>query len=147
VVVLHGPAEVGKSALAIHASHLVKDHFPDGQFYLDLSAPDADPVGHMLRALGLRPELVPPDGPEASARLRTMLADRRVLVVLEQAAGAEMISCCLPAGVGCATIMTTRSPITLGCRTVHIGVSRPVPQRDLFRARHGDRMLPVRVGG
>ena len=116
VVAIHGPGGVGKSALAVAAAHDAAKHFPDGQLYVDLqgSTPGLVPLTpgevlpHFLRALGVPPARIPADPGEAGALLRTCLADRRVLVVADNAVDAAHVAPLLPAAPGCAVVVTSR---------------------------------------
>lgn len=120
VVVLSGTAGVGKSALALQVAHTLRERFPDGQLYLHLhgATPGMTPVttGHaltaLLRDLGVAPRHIPEHPDAAAALLRTVLAPTRTLVVLDDAATAAQVRPLLPAGAGCAVIVTSRSPLT-----------------------------------
>jgi DNA-binding SARP family transcriptional activator len=113
-VALHGPVGSGKSALAVAVAHEVAGRFPDGQLYVDLagrSAPDppgtADVLARLLAALD-----APVDGrypvDALSARFRSVLAGQRLLLVLDNADRAAQVSPLLPAGAGCAVLVTSR---------------------------------------
>jgi len=115
VVVVTGTGGVGKTALAIHWAHQVRAHFPDGQLYVNLrgyaAAPPMRPVealAHFLHALGVTAEQVPVELEEAAALYRTLLADRRVLVVLDNAGHAEQVRPLLPGSKGCLVLVTSR---------------------------------------
>ena len=104
VVVVSGAAGVGKTALASRWAHQVADDFPDGQLYVDLRGfgPD-EPVAPMealsgfLRTLGVaRPEELTGQA-ERSARFRTLMSDRRAVVVLDNARSAAQVEPLLPA--------------------------------------------------
>lgn len=113
---IHGPGGRGKSALVLRVAHLAAERFPDGQLYVDLqgSTPGRQPVEaaqvlqHFLRALGAPPLAIPSDPIEAAALYRSMLADRRVLVVLDNAIDASQVIPLLPAGPGSAILVTSR---------------------------------------
>ena len=113
---VHGPGGRGKSALVLRVAHLAADLFPDGQLYVDLqgSTPGRDPVEavqvlqHFLRALGAPPLAIPSEADEAAALYRSMLAGRRVLVVLDNAIDASQVIPLLPAGPGSAMLVTSR---------------------------------------
>ncbi|MFD5316087.1 BTAD domain-containing putative transcriptional regulator [Streptomyces sp. NPDC127098] len=115
IVYVEGTAGVGKTALVVHCAHQVADDFPDGQLFADLRGFDqlgpAHPteiLGGFLRALGIPAQRVPPDTRERSDLFRTLLAKRRVLVVLDNAAHADQIRPLLPGSRGCAVLITTR---------------------------------------
>ncbi|WP_283138246.1 AfsR/SARP family transcriptional regulator [Rhizohabitans arisaemae] len=120
VLALHGTGGVGKSILALRAAHDAADRYPGGQLYVDLqgSTPGLPPLrpaevlGRFLRALGMRPGEVPAAPAEAAAAYQSMLAERRVLVVLDNAVGAAQVAPLLPAGDGCAALVTSRSALT-----------------------------------
>lgn len=116
VVLVGGPAGIGKSTLALHWAHRIADRFPDGQLYVALRGYDpagpavgaADALRGMLSALGV-PASRMPDGVDAlSGAYRTLLASRRVLVVLDDAADAARLGPLLPAGPGCLALVTSR---------------------------------------
>ncbi|MCR6482502.1 tetratricopeptide repeat protein [Amycolatopsis sp. OK19-0408] len=102
--VLTGTAGVGKTALAVRWAHLVRDRFPDGQLYLDLRGfdPDHEPLtpavaaAQLLRALGTDPRAIPPDPDGRTALWRSLLADRAVLVLLDNARDSAQVTPLLP---------------------------------------------------
>lgn len=112
-VVVVGPPGVGKSALAVHAAHGLRGRFPDGQWYVDLrGARDprdpADALRELLETSGV-PAPAVPAGTEARSRLlRQRLDDRRVLVVLDDAADAAQVAALLPGGGGSRVLVTSR---------------------------------------
>ncbi|MEU1179531.1 BTAD domain-containing putative transcriptional regulator [Streptomyces sp. NPDC005820] len=119
VCVVHGMGGVGKSALALHVAHRVAASFPDGRLYADLRGGDlvraAGPgeiVAEFLRALGVRAEHVPGALSERTALYRTVLARRRVLVVLDDAAGDRQVQPLLPGTGGSAALVTSRRRLT-----------------------------------
>jgi len=110
-----GMPGIGKTALALHWAHLFRHEFPDGDLYADLRAslpgrrvsPDAV-LARFLRALE-GPRLAVPDDPdEAGALYRTVLAGRRVLIVLDDVSDAEQVRALLPAAPGSLVIATSR---------------------------------------
>jgi DNA-binding SARP family transcriptional activator/tetratricopeptide (TPR) repeat protein len=117
VAVIVGEPGIGKSALAVHAAHAVRDRYPDGQIYLDLSGGDAgaidpfDAVGQVLSSLGLRQNAIPPALQPRSAMLRTLLADRRILLVLDNASYTGQVRPLLPNTADCGVLVTTRAPL------------------------------------
>ncbi|MCX4558936.1 tetratricopeptide repeat protein [Streptomyces phaeochromogenes] len=120
VAVVSGMAGVGKSALGVQVAHGLRAEFPDGQLYVRLhgATPGVPPltVGQalaaLLRDLGVEPRGVPEHPDAASALLRSMLAPTRTLLVLDDAVNAAQVRPLLPAGPGCAVIVTSRSPLT-----------------------------------
>lgn len=110
-----GSAGIGKTALAVRWGHQVADRFPDGQLYVDLRghAPGEpvrpiDALAQFLRGLGVPAAEIPAEESAAAARYRSLLADRRVLVLLDNAAGAAQVRPMLPASAGCLTLVTSR---------------------------------------
>lgn len=119
VAVVAGSAGVGKTALAVHWAHRVRDRFPDGQLYVDLRGYARDepmrPVevlAQFLRSLGAAPQDVPANEEAATARYRSLLADRRVLVVLDNAADASQVRPLLPASGACLVLVTSRNRLS-----------------------------------
>ena len=129
VVVITGQGGVGKASLAVRAAHGVAGHFPDGQLFADLHGGTAYPVGPMqvlerflrrwvCRAAGTR-------GLDERAEVyRDLLADRKILVVLDDAAGEGQVSPLLPGTQAAAVLITSRHPLTglAGARHVEVGV-------------------------
>ncbi|MEV0274902.1 BTAD domain-containing putative transcriptional regulator [Streptomyces sp. NPDC050610] len=135
VATLTGLAGVGKTALAVHAAHAVSAAFPDGQLYVDLRGGDPDAMSgsaalaHFLRTLGVSDAELP-DGLEQQAALyRSLLAGRRMLVLLDNARDTRQLRPLLPGALGCAVLVTSRSrTITLsGARLVDVEL---LPERD-----------------
>ncbi|GGX64975.1 AfsR/SARP family transcriptional regulator [Streptomyces fructofermentans] len=118
--VVSGMAGVGKSALGVHVAHGLRAEFPDGQLYVRLhgATPGVPPLApgqalaSLLRDLGVESCGVPEHPDAASALLRSLLAPTRTLLVLDDAASAAQVRPLLPAGPGCAVIVTSRSPLT-----------------------------------
>lgn len=117
VVAISGRGGVGKSSLAIRVAHELSEHFPDGQLYADLRTADSDDeqagqLARFLRALGIAGRAVPATLDERAALYRSMLADKRVLVVLDEVADEDQVLPLLPGSPGCAVIIT--SAVRLG---------------------------------
>jgi DNA-binding SARP family transcriptional activator/tetratricopeptide (TPR) repeat protein/transcriptional regulator with XRE-family HTH domain len=110
-----GKAGVGKTTLAVHAAHQLRPLFPDGQLYVNLRGVEAqalDPaevLGGFLRALGVDGRLLPDDVDDRARLYRSLLADRRVLVLLDNAADAAQVHPLLPGGAGNAVLVTSRN--------------------------------------
>ena len=118
VVILSGPPGVGKTALAVHVAHQVRADYPDGQLYADLqgyspSAPltPAVVLARFLHALGIPADQVPTDQEDQAGLYRSLLADRRGLVVLDNAAEPRQVRPLLPGQPGCAALVTSRSDL------------------------------------
>ncbi|MFF3796880.1 BTAD domain-containing putative transcriptional regulator [Streptomyces sp. NPDC002134] len=119
-LVISGMVGVGKSATALQVAHQMKERFSDGQLYLDLhgATPGTTPLtpaqalAALLRHLGVDPRHIPEPPAAAAALLRTLLAPTRTLLVLDDVAHAAQVRPLLPAGPGCAVIVTSRSPLT-----------------------------------
>ncbi|HET8659327.1 MAG TPA: tetratricopeptide repeat protein [Micromonosporaceae bacterium] len=146
ILAVAGPAGVGKTALAIHWAHQVQDRFPDGQLYVDLRGPEHErpttpeqALDELLRALGVPGEKIPL-GVDARAELfRSLLAKRRVLVLLDNARVPEQVNPLLPDSPGCAAIVTSRSSLS----GLSAGVARTVP---LDRLRPAEAVALLREG-
>jgi DNA-binding SARP family transcriptional activator len=117
VAVVHGPGGVGKSALVLRWAHRVADRFPDGQLHLDLRGfGPGQPTGPaaalevLLRALGVPDKQVPPGVDERAALLRTAVAGKRLLLVLDNAHEAEQVRPLLP-GAGSLVLVTSRNQL------------------------------------
>jgi pentatricopeptide repeat protein len=112
--VVTGLGGTGKTSLAVHVAHQVSGQFPDGQLFAGLSKPRgcpvaaADVLGGFLRALGVAADRLPDTEAERAAMLRSVLAGRRVLVVLDDARNSPQVAPLLPGTAGCAVIVTTR---------------------------------------
>ncbi|WP_195911277.1 AfsR/SARP family transcriptional regulator [Streptomyces kaniharaensis] len=124
VVTVTGMGGVGKSALAVHAAHLLRDRFPDGQLHLDLrgfgaSAPREthEVLASLLADLhtatsSASVRLLPDHTDDRAALLRTVLADRRILLVLDNARDSAQVLPLLPGTGACAVIVTSRNTLT-----------------------------------
>ncbi|GFE23539.1 AfsR/SARP family transcriptional regulator [Streptomyces nigrescens] len=116
LAVVAGPAGVGKTACAVQWAHLYAGSFPDGQLFADLrgfgegdEASPAEILRDFLLALGTPPERVPGSAQAASALFRSLVAERRLLVVLDNARSSAQVRPLLPGGPRCATVVTSRS--------------------------------------
>ncbi len=133
VSAVSGKAGVGKSALAVHVAHQLAADFRDGQLYASLRGAGAAGVtplepaeilGRFLRAVGVDGGAVPAGVEERAALYRSRLAGRRVLVVLDDAAGEAQVRPLLPGSPGCAVLVTSRARLAglAGARLVHLDV-------------------------
>jgi DNA-binding SARP family transcriptional activator/tetratricopeptide (TPR) repeat protein len=129
IVTLSGKGGVGKTALALRAGHRLRDTFPDGQLYAELR----DASGHaktpasileqFLRSFGISPATIPRDLDDLTAMYRSLLAERRLLIVLDNAAGASQVEPLLPGSLGCAVIITSRNRLTGSAGATHVEVA------------------------
>ncbi|WP_190122443.1 ATP-binding protein [Streptomyces inusitatus] len=116
VHVVAGTAGAGKTSLVLHWAHQVKDQFPDGQLFINLRGYDpgepvtaAQALQRFLRALGVAPAEVPQDVDDAAAMYRSLIADRRVLILLDNAATVSQVRPLLPGGGDSLAVVTSRS--------------------------------------
>ncbi|MDP4503346.1 AfsR/SARP family transcriptional regulator [Nonomuraea turcica] len=139
IAVVVGPPGVGKSALAVHCAHAVRAHYPEGQFHLCLGGTDpapADPgdlLAEALRALGVAEAALPASVHERATLYRSLLADRPMLVFLDDAADAAQVRALLP-GSGCAVLVTSRRRITElpGALLLELDVLSPAEGEELL---------------
>lgn len=110
-----GTAGVGKTALAIHWAHRIRDRFPDGDLYVNLRGFDPGPptppgqvLDGFLRAFDIAPDRIPAGLDNRAGLLRSLLHERRVLLVLDNAASPEQVRPLLPNAPGCLVIVTSR---------------------------------------
>ncbi|WP_157250815.1 AfsR/SARP family transcriptional regulator [Nonomuraea typhae] len=142
IVTVSGGGGVGKTSLAVHGAHRVRDRFPDGQLHVDLRGAGPDPVppagvlARFLRALGVGERRIPESLADRSALFRSVLAGRRVLLVLDNAASAAQVTPLLPGGDGCAVLVTSRARMTdlPGARVVDLAALDPAEATGLFVA-------------
>ncbi|MFI8848881.1 AfsR/SARP family transcriptional regulator [Streptomyces sp. NPDC053499] len=149
-----GMAGVGKTTLAVHWAHEIAHRFPDGQLYANLrgfdptgSAMPADEAVHtFLDALGVPPSQMPGRPDTRAALYRSLLAERRVLLLLDNARDTEQVRPLLPSGPGCLAIITSRNQLTglIASDGAHPLTLNPLPlteARDFLARRIGaDRM-------
>lgn len=111
VVVITGAAGAGKTGFAVRAAREIAHRFPDGQLFADLKGRTASTPGTLdrfLRALGMHPEAVPPRAEDRVLAYRSLLADRRVLVLLDDARDEAQVRMLLPGSPDCAVLVTSR---------------------------------------
>ncbi|MEZ3182577.1 tetratricopeptide repeat protein [Streptomyces pimonensis] len=119
LVVISGAPGVGKTTFAVHHAHHLAPSFPDGQLFVNLCgfhphAPAVEPgdaLHGFLTALGVPAQRIPEDTAGRSTLFRSLLADRRVLLVLDNARDEQQVRPLLPAGTGCLTLVTSRNQL------------------------------------
>jgi DNA-binding SARP family transcriptional activator len=145
-----GMAGVGKTALAVHWARKVAGRFPDGQLYVNLRGYDTEGAaitaeevtGWFLVALGIPAGLIPADAQARCGLYRSVLAGRRVLIVLDNARDAAQVRPLLPGGGGCLVVVTSRSSLAglaaaEGARPLRLGP---------LTAEEAVRLLAARLG-
>lgn len=142
---------MGKSALAVRWAHEVAEFFPDGQLYINLRGfdhasaplPPAQAISEFLGALQVPAERVPPS-PEAQASLyRSMLAGKRMLVILDNARDSDQVRSLLPASAACAVVITSRN-VLRGLAATHGSVQLGLPE---FTNEEARELLAARMPG
>ena len=154
IAAVTGTAGVGKTALAVHWAHRVRARFPDGQMYLNLRGFDtggsamtpAEALRVLLDGLGVASERVPQD-PDARAGLyRSLMAGRRMLVLLDNARDAEQVRALLPGTPTSLIVVTSRDQLTplvagSGTHPLVLDLLRPAEARQLLANRLGSQRV------
>jgi tetratricopeptide (TPR) repeat protein/transcriptional regulator with XRE-family HTH domain len=145
-----GTAGVGKTALAVRWAHRMADAFPDGQLYVNLRGydpdrpvPAAEALAGFLRALGVAGQEIPLEEAERAARFRSLLAGRRLLVVLDNAATVEQVRPLLPGSPSVMVLVTSRD--ALAGLVARDGARRL--DLDLLPAADAAALLRALIGG
>ncbi|GAA0619515.1 tetratricopeptide repeat protein [Kutzneria viridogrisea] len=151
-VVLNGPGGIGKTALALHWAHQVREEFPDGQLHVDLAGFGVDrPVlptqalGMFLRALGVPPGEVPVELPELAALYRSRTAGRSLLVLLDNALSAAQVRLLLPSSPTSLALVTSRnrlaSMVVDGASLLDLGPLEPTGALRLLTSTIGEQRV------
>lgn len=147
-----GMAGVGKTALAMQWAHQVADRFPDGQLHVNLRGYDpgqpmsaADALAGFLRSLGVAEQDIPAEAGERAARYRSLLAGRRMLIMIDNARDVEQVRPLLPGSPSCVAVVTSRDALAGlvardGARRLDLGLLPPAEAVGLLRALIGERV-------
>nr|WP_053719022.1 BTAD domain-containing putative transcriptional regulator [Saccharothrix sp. NRRL B-16348] len=150
-----GAGGIGKTSLALHWAHRHADRFPDGQLFVNLRgfSPDGEPMDPavalrgLLDALGVEPGRIPADLHARAALFRSLLADRRMLLVLDNAADTTQVAPLLPGDRSCTVVVTSRNRLSglitgHGARNLSVDTLTDTEARALLT----DRLGTARVG-
>ncbi|MEI7033611.1 ATP-binding protein [Streptomyces pratensis] len=153
-VVISGAPGVGKTTFAVHHAHRVAPSFPDGQLFVNLCgfhphAPAVAPgiaLRGFLTALGAPAARIPAGTDDRSTLLRSLLADRQVLLVLDNARDEQQVRPLLPAGPGCLTLITSRNQLpglitTDGAKPLRLALPSPTEAHQALERRLGAERL------
>ena len=156
---IDGMAGVGKTTLAVHWAHGIVDRYPDGQLYVNLRGfhptgaimSAAEAVRSFLDALGVPARAIPAGLDAQAALYRSLLADRRVLVVLDNARDTEHVLPLLPGAAGCLVIVTSRAQLPglvagAGAHATTLGLLTGEDARELLARRLGEARLAREPG-
>ncbi|MCA2219929.1 ATP-binding protein [Nonomuraea aurantiaca] len=155
VATISGPAGIGKTALAVHATRHLGKAFPDGCFYVDLRGMDSVPLApgavhsRLLKALGVVERGIPSDEDERAGLYRAVLGHRRCLIVLDNAADEGQVRPLLPAGGPGMTIVTSRRSLAglEGVRQIPLDQLSSEEAGRLLRAILGEERAATDSGG
>ena len=158
ITAISGTAGVGKTSLAVHWAHQVKHRYPDGQLYVNLRGFDpqgaavkpGDALRGFLDAFGVAPHRIPASPEEQAALYRSLLADRRVLVVLDNARDTDQVTLLLPGVPGCLVVVTSRNRLSgllaVGAVPLTLGLPAVAEARQLLSNRIGRDRVAAEPG-
>jgi tetratricopeptide (TPR) repeat protein/transcriptional regulator with XRE-family HTH domain len=154
ILAISGSAGIGKTTLAVHWAHRVRDKFPGGQLYVNLrgfgprgsAVHPAEAIRSFLDALDVRAQRIPVDLDAQAALYRSVLAGKRMLILLDNASDAEQIRPLLPGVAGCAVVVTSRRALTglIAADNAHpvvLDLLTHAEARKLLTARLGNRRI------
>jgi len=152
IAVLSGTAGVGKTAIAVHWAQRHRTEFPDGQLYLDLRGygteqpvEPGDALSGFLRALGIDGADIPAEPDERAAKFRTVLAARRMVLVLDNVGSVGQVRALLPGTLSCFVLVTSRDALPglvarHGARRLFVDLLTSGEAHDLLRTLVGERV-------
>jgi tetratricopeptide (TPR) repeat protein/transcriptional regulator with XRE-family HTH domain len=156
IAAISGTAGVGKTALAVHWAHRAVAQFPDGQLYVNLRGFDpsgvpmapAEAIRDFLDAFRVPPEQIPVSLAAQASLFRSLLAGKRILVILDNARDAEQVRPLLPGSPACAVIVTSRSQLTSlvaaeGAHPIALDLLTSAEARQLLEGRLGKEGMPA----
>ncbi len=159
VLAIGGTAGVGKTALALHWSHSMQHRFPDGQLYINLRGFDAAPspvapaeaIGGFLESLGVAATRIPPRLAALAGLYRSLLAGKRMLIVLDNARDEAQVRPLLPGSPTCVAVVTSRNQsaglvATEGARPLPLDILTEGEARQLLVSRLGDDRIAAEGG-
>ncbi|WP_158891313.1 ATP-binding protein [Amycolatopsis anabasis] len=148
IVVVNGTAGVGKTALCLHWARSAASRFPDGQLYVDLRGfdpshpplPAGDAIRGFLDGFDVPPERIPLRVDSQASLFRSIVAARRVLVVLDNARDADQVRSLLPGGLRSAVVVTSRTELTglvvrEGVEQIKLGLLEDADARQVIASR------------
>jgi tetratricopeptide (TPR) repeat protein len=150
LIIITGTAGVGKTSLAVHWAHRVRDRFPDGQLYVNLRGYDpGDPVepdevlGRFLMSLGVPAGTIPAASHAKESIFRSLIADRRMLIVLDNASSVRQVRPLLPGTPSSLVLVTSRSRLSGlvardGALRIPVDVLAPSEATELLRRATGE---------
>jgi DNA-binding SARP family transcriptional activator/tetratricopeptide (TPR) repeat protein len=157
IVVLSGTAGVGKTTMAVHWAHTVRDRFPDGQLYVNLRGfdPTGSPVTPVeavrgfLEAFQVSRDRIPTTLEVQAGLYRSLLANRRVLVLLDNAHDAEQVRALLPGSPGSLALVTSRDRldglVVAGAHPIPVGLLDDAEAHAVLRARLGTQRIAAEL--
>ncbi|MDR3036244.1 MAG: transcriptional regulator, partial [Kitasatospora sp.] len=158
VAVITGTAGVGKTSLAVSWAQRAAGRFPDGQLFVDLRGHSATPalaaeqaLSLLLQSLGVAGESIPVDLELQTGLYRSLLAERRLLLVLDNAADVDQVRPLLPGSAGCHVVITSRNTlgglvVREGARRIDLDVLDGDEALDLLRVQLGGDRVQAEVG-
>ncbi|WP_159450269.1 AfsR/SARP family transcriptional regulator [Actinacidiphila paucisporea] len=153
LLVIAGAAGAGKTALAVHWAHQAELRYPDGQFFLDMRGFDtgsqvsaAEALPQLLLALGVAVETIPVSLDAQAGLYRSLLAEHRLLIVLDNVCSPDQVRPLLPGGSGCLVVVTSRDRLgglvaLDGARRLTLDVLSPSEAHDVLARTMGATRL------